>query len=273
MTHTHAGGAAPIEQHWKEYIEEQHERWRRLYRRQMKILPHRACPEFLAGLHKLDISKGIPRFEDVNEVLAQTKWEVVGVAGLVSDADFFQYLSQRKFPSTCFLREESQFDYIVEPDIFHDGFGHLPMLMNPIVADFMQEYGKGGLRVLNDPMRLKQLARLYWYTIEFGLTQTPDGLRIYGSGIVSSPQESVYALESTDPLRLAFDLMRVMRTQYEIDHLQDMYFVIESIGQLIEVTMQDFDSLYKMLARNKTISPGCWWPGDRKVPSNISIDT
>jgi len=236
----------------------------------MKVLPGRACVEFLDGLRKLDMSRGIPRFEDVNKVLKETGWEVVGVAGLVEDADFFAYLAKRQFPSTCFLRREDQFDYIVEPDIFHDGFGHLPMLMNPVVADYMQEYGKGGLKVLSDRRKLKQLARLYWYTIEFGLVQTSEGLRIYGSGIVSSPKESVNSLEHPLPLRLPFDLVRVMSTHYEIDHEQDVYFVIPSIKDLIDVTMRDFakDKVYEKVARRREILPGFRRWGEKNIPPN-----
>lgn len=270
-THRHGAGTAPISQEWHLFIEEEHDRWRRLYERQMKILPGRACQEFMDGLHKLDMSRGIPKFEDVNRVLKETNWEVVGVAGLVEDADFFTYLSRRQFPSTCFLRREDQFDYIVEPDIFHDGFGHLPMLMDPVIADFMQEYGKGGLKVLDDPVKLKQLARLYWYTIEFGLVQTVGGaLRIYGSGIVSSPKESVNSLEHSHPLRLPFDLVRVMSTHYEIDHEQDVYFVIPSVKDLIEVTMKDFakDRVYEKVARRRVILPGFRRRGEKNIPPN-----
>ncbi|MBM3261531.1 phenylalanine 4-monooxygenase [Candidatus Kaiserbacteria bacterium] len=268
--HRHSAGAPPISQEWDLYTEEEHDRWRRLYRRQMEILPGRACSEFLEGLKKLDMSRGIPNFKNINKSLRATNWEVVGVEGLVEDKHFFELLSQRLFPSTCFIRREDQFDYIVEPDIFHDGFGHLPMLMNPVIADYMQAYGKGGLKVLDDPVKLKQLARLYWYTIEFGLVQTPDGLRIYGSGIVSSPSESVTSLELTGRLRVAFDLIRVMSTEYEIFHEQDIYFVISGIEHLIEVTMRDFarEHVYESVAERPIISAGGWVPCDRLYGPN-----
>lgn len=279
MAHFHIPGGALIPQEWETYTEIEHDRWRRLYNRQMGILAERACPEFLDGLKELDMSAGIPDFRKVNEILSKkTGWTVVCVAGLVSDADFFTYLSKRQFPSTRFIREEHELDYLQEPDIFHDGFGHLPLFTNSIYADYLQDYGKGGLRALEldgddpDQFHLKRIARLYWYTVEFGLVQTAGGLRIYGSGIVSSSKESVYSVESTVPKRVMFDLLRVMRTTYQISNLQEVYFVIPSIKRLMDVTRKDFASVYRELAffKEKDIEPKLILPRDITVGANAS---
>ena len=168
---------------------------------------------------------------------------------------FFKLLSERRFPITTWLREESEFNYIVEPDIFHDFFGHVPLLFNPMFADYMQAYGRGGLKAdrLN---ALEYLARLYWYTVEFGLINTKEGLRIYGAGILSSGNEPHYSLFNPKPKRIGFDLRRVMGTTYRIDDFQDTYFVIDSFEQLFEATDPDFTHLYTQVAQGLTFSPG-----------------
>src|SRR5271154_9365 len=203
-----------IEQNWRGYSEEEHAVWRLLFERQQKLLVGRACGEYLDGLGALGVAAGgIPDFRRLSDVLERaTGWRIVAVPGLVPDAVFFEHLANRRFPSTCFIRRPDQLDYLEEPDIFHDVFGHVPMLMNPIFADYMQAYGQGGLKALGLDS-LHRLARLYWYTVEFGLIRTPSGLRIYGSGIVSSKGESIYCLDSSSPNRVGFDLMRIMRTQ------------------------------------------------------------
>ena len=246
-----------VPQDWQSYSSGEHDVWRTLYTRQTKILPDLACTQFLDGLHKLDISSGIPEFGALSERLhALTGWRVVAVPGLVPDNVFYSHLANRRFPAGRFIRGAHQLDYLQEPDIFHDVFGHVPMLTDPIFADYMQAYGEGGLRA-HGLGRLHNLARLYWYTVEFGLLQTGQGLRIYGAGIVSSATESVYALQDPAPKRLPFDLARVMRTPYKIDDVQANYFVIPSLQSLLDVTVQtDFGPLYADLAEADDIPIG-----------------
>ncbi len=237
-----------IPQNWSAYTDVEHQTWDTLYARQMKILPGRAADAFFRGLEALDLNTGgIPDFEVMNPKLqALTGWTVVCVPGLVPDEVFFDHLANRRFVSGQFIRKPDQLDYLQEPDIFHDVFGHVPMLTDPTFADYMQAYGKGGQRAASLGM-LPNLARLYWYTVEFGLMQSPEGLRIYGAGIVSSATESVFAVEDPSPNRLGFDLERVMRTLYRIDDFQQVYFVIPSIDALREVTLQDFAPIYDRL--------------------------
>ena len=237
-----------IAQDWRSYSQVEHDTWDTLYARQMQVLPGRASDAFLNGLHALDLNAGgIPDFAVINPKLqALTGWTVVCVPGLVPDAVFFDHLANRRFPSGQFIRKPDQLDYLQEPDIFHDVFGHVPMLTDPDFADYMQAYGQGGQRAAGMGV-LPQLARLYWYTVEFGLMQTTAGLRIYGAGIVSSATESVFALEDASPNRIAFDLERVMRTLYRIDDFQQVYFVIPSIEALKAETLKDFAGVYERL--------------------------
>jgi len=245
-----------IDQGWCRYTPEEHRVWMTLHERQTAILPGRACEPFLRGLEALDLhGQGVPDFARLNETLgALTGWSVVAVPGLVPDAVFFDHLANRRFPAGRFLRQADQLDYLQEPDVFHDVFGHVPMLTDPVFADYLQAYGKGGQRALG-LHSLHHLARLYWYTVEFGLVATPKGLRIYGAGIVSSYAETLYALESPAPHRLAFELERVMRTPYRIDDLQRLYFVAPSLKALLDVTVNtDFAPLYQRLARTPDIA-------------------
>ena len=237
-----------IDQMWQSYTPEEHDRWNRLLTRAQAGLQNRACSEFLAALQQLPLSEGgIPNMEKLSDKLeAISGWRVVPVAELVPDAVFFEHLANKRFPAGAFIRPEAEFDYLEEPDIFHDIFGHVPLLANPVYSDFMQAYGLGGQRAL-DLGKLQHLARLYWYTIEFGLLKTPGGLRIFGAGIMSSPAETRFALESTSPNRVAFDLKRVMRTKYVIDDFQQTYFVIDSFEKLLEDCYQDFGALYEEL--------------------------
>ena len=245
-------GANPdwtIDQGWENYTQAEHDVWITLYERQTALLPGRACDEFLRGLDALDLHRsGIPDFKRINEELQRlTGWSVVAVPGLVPDDVFFDHLANRRFPAGQFIRKPHELDYLQEPDIFHDVFGHVPMLTDPVFADYMQAYGQGGQRALGLG-RLASLARLYWYTVEFGLMETKAGLRIYGAGIVSSRTESIFALDDPSPNRIGFDLERVMRTPYRIDDFQQVYFVIPSIQTLQEVTLRDFGPLYDRLA-------------------------
>ena len=260
------GDDCVIEQGWAEYGELDHAIWRRLFERQSKLLPGRACDEYLRGLRDLGVAAdGIPNFEPLSEILDRTTgWRIVAVPGLVPDEIFFKHLAGRRFPVTNWIRRPEQMDYLQEPDAFHDVFGHVPVLMNPVFADYMQAYGRGGLKAL-DLGALKKLARLYWYTVEFGLIKREEGLRIYGSGIVSSHSESVYCLESRSPNRIAFDLMRVMNTDYRIDDFQECYFVIDSFDQLFDATRPDFTQYYDALKGRPAIEPGALLPEDRLI--------
>ena len=252
-----------VPQDWSRFTAAEHETWRTLYRRMMAVLPGRACDEFLSGLAKLKLDGGIPDFEALSaDLKAITGWQVVATPGLVPDDVFFEHLANRRFPAGNFIRAADALDYIEEPDVFHDVFGHVPMLAHPVFADYMEAYGKGGLRA-EGLGALDHLARLYWYTVEFGLIETPQGLRLYGSGIVSSRAESVFALESPSPNRIGFDLERVMRTKYRIDDFQESYFVIPSFEALFAETYKDFGALYAALERGPTHEAGTVLAGDR----------
>ena len=253
-----------IPQNWAANTEVEHQTWDTLYARQMKILPGRACEAFMRGLDALDLNAGgIPDFDVINPKLhALTGWTVVCVPGLVPDEVFFDHLANRRFVSGQFIRKPDQLDYLQEPDIFHDVFGHVPMLTDPDFAAYMEAYGKGGQRAAGLGM-LPNLARLYWYTVEFGLMKEAGGLRIYGAGIVSSSTESVFALDDPSPNRLGFDLERVMRTLYRIDDFQQVYFVIESIEQLKRDTLQDFGPIYDRLRGSEDVPVDLVLPQDR----------
>jgi phenylalanine-4-hydroxylase len=237
-----------IDQDWSSYSAEEHDRWDRLFKRSRAILHDRACDEFVAMMQALKLSEsGIPDMDRLSDGLEKlTGWRVVPVAELVPDEVFFSHLANRRFPAGAFIRSEQEMDYLEEPDIFHDVFGHVPLLANPVYADFMQAYGKGGQRAISLG-RLPNLARLYWYTVEFGLIRTAAGLRIFGAGIMSSTTESVFALESDSPHRIGFDLERVMRTKYLIDDFQQTYFVIESFEKLLDDCYQDFGPIYQRI--------------------------
>lgn len=240
-----------IAQDWEKFNPHEHAMWDRLFARQSEMLPGRAADAFLRGLDVLKLTKpGIPDYRELNaRLMAATGWQVVAVPGLVPDDVFFDHLANRRFPAGNFIRTPDQLDYLQEPDVFHDVFGHVPMLADPVFADYMVAYGQGGLRSLGFNA-LDHLARLYWYTVEFGLIQQPDGLRIYGAGIVSSYAESVFALDDMSPNRIVFDLMRVMQTEYRIDDFQQNYFVIPSLDYLLKVTVEtDFAPLYAKLEK------------------------
>jgi phenylalanine-4-hydroxylase len=244
-----------IDQDWPAYSPEEHQVWITLYERQSALLPGRACEPYLLGLEALDLhGAGIPDFGELNERLsALTGWRIVAVPGLVPDEVFFDHLANRRFPAGRFIRRPDQLDYLEEPDVFHDVFGHVPMLTDPTFADYMQAYGEGGLRAMRLG-RLHNLARLYWYTVEFGLMESPQGLRIYGAGIVSSHGESVFSLEDPSPNRLGFELVRVMRTPYRIDDFQQVYFVLPSLQRLLDDTLQDFGPIYRRLEELEDIA-------------------
>ncbi|WP_108789860.1 phenylalanine 4-monooxygenase [Erythrobacter sp. Alg231-14] len=228
--------------------------WDDLFARQMDILPGRAASAFIAGLDKLDLSRGgVPEFARLTEELDKlTGWSVVPVPMLIPDHVFFWHLANRRFPAGNFIRTRETFDYIQEPDVFHDVFGHVPMLTDPVYADYMQEYGRAGWKAMRYN-RLKALGALYWYTVEFGLIEEADGIRAYGAGILSGPTEAQFAVEAKSPNRIMLNVDRVMRTDYVISDLQPTYFVIESFDDLYRQTVErDFDRLYRNLAPSFT---------------------
>jgi phenylalanine-4-hydroxylase len=270
IAHAAPPGAAEdwtVPQDWSRYTAAEHALWDRLFARQAEQLKGRAVGAFLNGLDVLHLSRpGIPNFEELSEKLMKlTGWRVVAVPGLVPDEVFFEHLANRRFVAGRFIRRPDQIDYLQEPDVFHDLFGHVPLLSDPVFADYMQAYGEGGLRAVRLGA-IERLARLYWHTVEFGLIDEGEGLRIYGSGIVSSHGESEYALDSAEPARIAFDMRRVMRTRYKIDDYQAAYFVIDSFKGLLKLTLEtDFAPLYRALERESDIEPGVVLPGDRLI--------
>ena len=258
-------GDYTIPQGWELYTATEHRTWTTLYERQSALLPGRACGAFLDGLRALDFhGGGIPDFRALSERLMKlTGWRVVAVPGLVPEEVFFEHLANRRFPAGNFIRRPDQLDYLEEPDVFHDVFGHVPMLTDPVFADYMQAYGQGGLRA-HQLGNLGNLARLYWYTVEFGLLNTAEGLRIYGAGIVSSRTETIFALEDPSPNRIGFNLKRVLRTPYRIDDFQQNYFVIESLQALLDETVNtDFAPLYAALAALPDLTIAAIEPGER----------
>ena len=251
-----------VEQDYSRYTPEEQDLWKRLYARQSALVPQYACDEFIGSLNTLNFGAGIPHFNEINAKLQPaTGWTLVAVPGLVPDDVFFTHLANRRFPVSVWLRSPAEFEYIVEPDIFHDFFGHVPLLANPVFGDYLQAYGAGGVKAAGLDA-LSFLARLYWYTVEFGLIQTAQGLRIYGAGIVSSKGESLYSLESSAPNRIGFDLLRLMRTRYRIDTYQQSYFVINSFEQLFDATEPDFTAYYAALKAQSTLAAGEIAAGD-----------
>ena len=248
-----------VEQPWSAYTRTDHEVWATLFERQQQLLVGRAGTEFLRSQRDMGMSAHqIPKFDDLNRMLrAATGWEIVGVEGLLPELVFFEHLANRRFPVTWWIRKPEQLDYLAEPDLFHDLFGHVPLLMNPVFADYMAAYGRGGVKAhALGPEALANLTRLYWYTVEFGLIREADGLRIYGAGIVSSKGESIHCLESASPNRIGFDLERIMRTRYRIDSYQKTYFVIDSYEQLMDATGPDFTPIYARLAEQASVPAG-----------------
>lgn len=226
------------------YTEEENAIWRDLILRQLEIIKARGCDEYLEGLRILNFAQDrIPQLHEVNAPLYKaTGWNVHPVAALISFDRFFELLANRKFPAATFIRTRQDFDYIQEPDIFHEFFGHCPMLTEPVYADFMQKFGELGLAA-NHKDRV-MLARLYWFTVEFGLIKTSKGMRIYGGGILSSKSETVYAVESNIPQRNPLGIgLDALRTPYRIDILQPIYHVIDNYSQLYDLVDTDLIGL------------------------------
>ena len=253
-----------IDQGWERYTAEEHRVWKTLFERQSRLLPGRACDSFVRGMGELPIGPDeIPDFRRLSEALMKrTGWQVVAVPGLVPDDVFFDHLAHRRFPDGQFIRKPHQLDYLEEPDVFHDVFGHVPLLMDPVIGDYIQAYGVGGLRAKQLGV-LDMLSRVYWYTVEFGLVQQKDGLRIYGAGIASSASESIFSLEDDSPNRLRFDVERVMRTHYRIDDFQETYFVIDDLDELLELARIDFGPIYERAKHQPEHEPGAVLSEDR----------
>ncbi|MEP7057389.1 MAG: phenylalanine 4-monooxygenase [Caldimonas sp.] len=255
-----------IDQGWERYTAAEHAVWKTLFERQSRLLPGRACNSFVKGIGELPIGpEQIPDFRRLSDkLMRRTGWQVVAVPGLVPDEVFFEHLANRRFPAGQFIRKPSQLDYLEEPDVFHDVFGHVPLLLHPVIADYIQAYGEGGLRAQRLGT-LEKLARVYWYTVEFGLVRQKDGLRIYGAGIASSAGETLFALDDPSPNRIRFDLERVLRTRYRIDDFQETYFVIDGLEDLLELARIDFAPIYERVAGQADLDPGDVLPGDTVV--------
>ena len=251
------------DQHWERYTPQEHALYQRLYERQAAQLPGLACQEFIDAVSQLGTPTQIPRFDALSERLHRaTGWEVVAVPGLIPEEAFFALLAKRRFPATGWIRKPEEFDYVVEPDVFHDIFGHVPLLFNPVFADYMQAYGAGGMKA-GRLHAVELLARLYWYTVEFGLIATPAGLRAYGAGILSSAGELRHSVTSPQPQRVGFDLQRIMRTRFKIDSYQPTYFVIDSFEQLFRATAPDFTPVYEAVAQQGELAADAALAGDR----------
>lgn len=262
-----AGPDYVVAQDYDRYTGDEHRRWALLLDRQRRLARTHAAQAFLEGLDALALGPRLPRLEQASAVLRRASgWELVAVPGLIPEREFFAHLSARRFPVTVWLRDPDEMDYLSEPDLFHDFFGHVPLLTDPHYARFIELYGKAGARAL-ELGGLGMLARLYWYTIEFGLIEGPGGLRCFGAGILSSAGETRHALTSPAPLRLRYDLRRVLRTDYLIDDYQRTYFVVRSFEELVRSAVEtDFAPLYAAHAADQGIAPGAAVPGDEPVP-------
>jgi phenylalanine-4-hydroxylase len=268
--HGIVGGYVPeradwtIDQNWQDYTPTEHATWKTLFERQIKLIPGRASQAYMDGLTQLPITADeIPDFERLSDIMEKrTGWRIVAVPGMVPNDVFFHHMANRRFPAGQFIRKAHQLDYLQEPDVFHDLFGHVPMMMNPVMADFMQAYGEGGLRAEKLGV-LDRLARLYWYTVEFGLVEQAEGLRIFGAGILSSFTESRFALESRSPNRIGFDLKRVLRTNYRIDEFQEAYFVLPNLDTLLDLAKTDFAPIYAELDGQPDFAPATVLASDR----------
>jgi phenylalanine-4-hydroxylase len=258
-----AGADYVVEQEWGRYTPLQHALWARLLERQLNLVERYGAPQVLAGLKALDLEARIPRFDEASRVLRRaTGWQIVAVPGLIPEQQFFAHLAERHFPVTVWLRTPEEIDYLVEPDVFHDFFGHVPLLCDPVFADFMQAYGVAGRKATAEG-GLKMLARLYWYCVEFGLIKTHAGLRAYGAGILSSAGETVFCIEDPLPRRIEFDLERVMRTEYLIDAYQKTYFVVNSFEQLFRNAYdRDFAPIYRAYRDLPSLAADTLLPGD-----------
>lgn len=247
----------------KAYTPAMHDRWRRLHSRQRSLAERHAASIVLTALDRLNCARAVPDFRAANRIIGKaTGWRLVAVPGFIPDDAFFAHLASRRFPVTRWLREEDELDYLVEPDVFHDFFGHVPLLLDSRIADFLQAYGRAGERAIA-MQALPMLARIYWYTVEFGLIAEHGELKAYGAGILSSGGETVFSTTDPDVLRLPFDPVRIMRTDYSIDTFQRCYFVIESVEQLVSgLVSLDFGPIYEKWRNEPPIPAGALLPGE-----------
>jgi len=254
------------------YTKEEHDIWQTLYKRQMKVLPGRAIDQFMDSLSTLGISQEkVPSFDEINAILMKrTGWQAVPVPGFIPEEPFFELLANRRFPVGNFIRKAHQMDYIQEPDVFHDLFGHIPILADPVFADYMEAYGKGGMKATKLGA-VEKLGRLYWYTVEFGLIRERGNIHIFGAGILSSPSESIFSVEDTSPNRIGFDLKRMMRTHVYIDDFQDTYFVVDDFKQMFDATLPDFTPIYKELEKLPIVMPKDTAPGDTVITKGTGV--
>ncbi|MBS1191262.1 MAG: phenylalanine 4-monooxygenase [Rhodocyclaceae bacterium] len=261
--YSRAGPDYTVDQDLAQYSATDHAVWQQLVTRQTKIIKRHACTEFLQGVATMQAPQDIPRLDQFSDFIFQrTGWRLVAVPGFIPDASFFSHLAARRFPVSVWVRRPEEMDYLVEPDLFHDFFGHVPMLLDPVFADYLAAYGAKGLTAADGP-GLGRLGRLYWYTVEFGLIDTDAGLKAYGAGMLSSKAETVYSITSPKPHRVWFDLRRVMRSEYRIDDFQKTYFVLPDFATLFAAMDRDFDALYADLEQEPDIDPGTLVPGDR----------
>lgn len=252
-----------VDQDMADYSATDHAVWGKLMARQSAMVRSHACAEFIQGVDALGGRAGIPELERISDFIEQrTKWRLVAVPGFIPDDAFFTHLAARRFPVSVWVRRPDEIDYLVEPDLFHDFFGHVPMLLHPVFADYLAAYGAKGLEAVQ-ANALPRLARLYWYMVEFGLIDTADGLRAYGAGMLSSSAETHYSLESPLPHRVWFDLERVMRTRYMIDDFQKIYFVLPGFEALFKAMDRDFRQLYASLEALPDIEADQLVAGDR----------
>jgi phenylalanine-4-hydroxylase len=242
-----------MEQNYAAYTAEDFEVWRILFGRQIAELPGRATDEYLEGIRRIGFTaEKIPDFAEVNALLTgYTGWQLHVVAGLIGNKEFFELLQNRCFPSSTWLRRMEQLDYLEEPDMFHDVFGHVPLLTNQHLCDFLADLSRIALRFIDNAYAIELISRLYWYTVEFGLIREKDGLRIYGAGILSSKGETHYSLHDPKPQRLPYDTRVIMHTPYIKERFQDQYFVIDSYEQLYDSTDAIEKVLEEMIAEEK----------------------
>jgi phenylalanine-4-hydroxylase len=265
--YAHANPDYTVAQDYPHYTADDQDIWRTLFTRQLPLVERYGAPEVLAGMKVLGASADrIPEFDVVNQTLhSLTGWRIVAVPGLIPEQHFYAHLAAKKFPVSVWMRNRNELDYLQEPDLFHDFFGHVPLLTNPTFARFMQAYGEAGPKA-DSHQAIKMLARLYWYTVEFGLINTPQGLRAYGAGILSSKGETVFSVESDAPHRIGFELVRVMRTNYRIDDFQKTYFVLDSFEQLFHAGYDtDFAPIYSRYAHEAGFEAEQMLPTDKLI--------
>jgi phenylalanine-4-hydroxylase len=281
MAATHIFDAPPegvaadwtMPQNWAVFTAEQHDTWRRLFDRQSAALDGYACRSFLDGLEILrQLKPGIPDFAELNALLKPVSgWEVVAVPGWIPNEPFFEHLANRRFPAANFVRPPEQVAYSEEPDMFHDIFGHVPMLADPAFSDFLVAYGQAGLRA--EKLGASDfLGRLWLYTVEFGLVVEEGELRAFGGGLMSSLAEAVSALTAPEPRRIWLDIERVMRTRYHFDEFQQSYFVVAGFEELLRATEEtDFAGIYRKIAGEPAIEPGDGWRGDLPYEGRLPV--